>query len=344
MSRMLALQACKHIGQVANIICMNANSRDALDVADLPVILALARARTLAGAAENLGIDLSTVFRRLNAIESRLRVRLFDRSPRGYSLTAAGQRAASAAERIETELLALDRDISGRDQQLSGVLRVTASETFAYAVLPRLFAQFHSVHPRIRIVLTIDNRVIDLSRREADVALRVRRPTDPDLFGRRLTGIAWAFYGPRDACPALRREGQAFNFSRHTVIGWDEPARMMVAEWLGANVPADRIGLRANSLVHQLRAVAAGLGIALLPCYLADAEPAVRRISGVLPDLQSELWIVTHEDLRNTARIRAFLSVIGDAVVAERAQFEGEGRGPKPRADAASRAARRKGL
>src|SRR6188508_2033986 len=175
MGGMLDGRACKDIGRVANLICMTANDSGALSVADLPLILALSRERTLAGAAERLDVDLSTVFRRLNTLEARLRVRLFDRSPRGYQLTAAGERAASAAERVETELLALDREISGRDQQLSGVLRLTASETLSHAVLPRLVAAFHAVHPRIQLVLSIDNRMLDLSRREADVALRVQR-------------------------------------------------------------------------------------------------------------------------------------------------------------------------
>jgi DNA-binding transcriptional LysR family regulator len=204
---------------------MNAKVAAPLSVADLPLVLALSREKTLAGAAERLGIDLSTVFRRLNALEQRLRVRLFDRHARGYQLTTAGERAASAAERVETELLALDREITGRDQQLSGVVRVTASETFSHAVLPPLFAQFHALHPRIRVVLSIDNRVMDLSRREADVALRVRRPTDPDLFGRKLTDVAWAFFGARAASATLRkdprRENGAFNFGKHTVIGKD---------------------------------------------------------------------------------------------------------------------------
>lgn len=319
---MLDWRACKHIGLVANAFCMTANTSGALRVADLPLVLALMRKRTLAGAAEQLGIDLSTVFRRLNALEARLRVRLFDRSPRGYQLTAAGERAASAAERVETELLALEREISGRDQQLSGVLRITASETLSYAVLPSLFATFHAAHPRIQLVLSIDNRTLDLARREADVALRVRRPTDASLFGRRLTGIAWAFYGAADS-PALRREGRSFNFSRHAVIGWDEPALIVASEWVGRHVPVERIAYRSNSLVNQLMAVRAGVGIALLPCYLADREPEVRRISGILPDLASELWIVTHQDLKNTARIRAFLSVVGDAIVAARRNFEG---------------------
>jgi DNA-binding transcriptional LysR family regulator len=303
---------------------MAANDTSSLSVADLPLILALSREKTLAGAAERLDVDLSTVFRRLNTLERRLRVRLFDRSARGYQLTPAGERAAGAAERVETELLALDREISGRDQQLSGVLRVTASETLSHAVLPPLFAQFHELHPRIQLVLTIDNRVLDLGRREADVALRVRRPTDATLFGRRLTGIAWAFYGPAEPGPNLRREGGAFNFARHSVIGWDEPSRIVVGDWIAANVPAGRIGYRSNSLVNQLMAVRAKVGIALLPCYLADADDGVRRISGVLPDLASELWIVTHQDLKNTARIRAFLGVIGDAIAARRRSFEGQ--------------------
>ncbi len=317
---MLYGRHCKRIGCVANAFCMDANEH--VSVADLPLVLALARERTLAGAAEKLGIDLSTVFRRLNSLETRLHVRLFDRSPRGYRLTAAGERAAASAERVETELLALDRDISGRDQQLSGVLRITASETFSHAVLPGVLAAFQQAHPRIRLVLSIDNRTLDLSRREADVALRVQRPRDNALFGRRLTGIAFAYYGTADT-PALRRDGRSFNFSRHKVIGWDEPASLKVSQWTAMHVPPERISFRCNSFVNQFEAVRAGLGIALLPCYLADAHAGVRRISAVMPELTSELWIVTHEDMKNTARIRAFLAHVGDAIVTSRRNFEG---------------------
>jgi DNA-binding transcriptional LysR family regulator len=304
---------------------MAANERAALTVADLPLILALARARTLAGAAEKLDVDLTTVYRRLNSLEHRLRVRLFDRSARGYQPTAAGERAAGAAERVETELLSLDREITGRDQQLSGVLRVTASETLSHAVLPRLFAAFHAAHPRIQLVLSIDNRMLDLSRREADIALRVQRPEDSTLFGRRLTGIAWAFYGPTGGGPLLRREGKSFAFGRHAVIGWDEPARIVASEWIATHVPAERIAYRSNSLVNQLMAARAGVGVALLPCYLADPDDRVRRVSAVLPGLASELWIVTHQDLKHTARVRAFLTQVGAAIVAERRVFEGTG-------------------
>jgi DNA-binding transcriptional LysR family regulator len=303
---------------------MNAKHSPSLSVSDLPLVLALARTRTLAAAAERLDVDVSTVFRRLNALEKRLRVRLFDRSPRGYQLTAAGERASAAAERIETELHTLDRDITGRDQQLSGTLRVTASETLSHAVLPNLFAAFQAQHPRIQLVLTIDNRVLDLGRREADVALRTRRPTDAGLFGRKLAGISWAVYGPVASGKGLRREGRTFGFARHAVIGWDEPgARIAASDWVAQHVPAEQIVYRSNSLVNQLMTVRAGVGIAVLPCYLADTDPGVRRLTATIPEIAGELWIATHKDLKETARVRAFLSIIGDGIAAHRRLLEG---------------------
>ncbi len=319
---------------------MNARRNPAISALDLPLVLALARTGALAPAAERLDVDPSTVFRRLNALEKRMRVRLFDRSARGYRLTDAGERASAAAERIESELQLLDREITGRNQQLAGSLKVTASETLSHAVLPQLFGAFHALHPRVQIVLAIDNRVLDLGRREADIALRTRRPTDPGLFGRKLAEIAWAIYGPAVGSRNLRRAGRAFEFGQHGVIGWDEPgARIAASDWVAEHVPPEGLVYRSNSLVNQLMAVRAGVGMALLPCYLADPDPQVRRLTPTIPELAGELWIVTHKDLKDTARIRAFLSIVGDGIVAHRPLFEGaaakagrelRGRGAQP--------------
>jgi DNA-binding transcriptional LysR family regulator len=327
MEQTVAHHVRNEISAPASLHCMNANATTGLTLTDLPLILALARARTLAAAAEQLNVDTSTVFRRLNALEERLRVRLFDRSARGYQLTAAGERAAAAAESMESELHALDRDITGRDQKLEGTLRVTASETLSHAVLPKLFASFHATHPRIQLILSIDNRVLDLSRREADVALRTRRPTDPSLFGRKLADIAWAWYGAAESSGrTIRRAKGSFNFSNQAVIGWDEPgARIAASEWVAAQVPADRIVYRTNSIVNQLMAVRAGIGIALLPCYLADTDATTKRISSPVSGIAGELWIVTHKDLKDTARIRAFLSIVGEGIASHRRLFEGGG-------------------
>lgn len=302
---------------------MNAKKAMAVRAADLPFVLALARAGTLAAAAEALEVDQSTVFRRLNKLERRLGARLFERSARGYRLTESGELAASAAERVETDLHALDREITGRDRQLSGSVRLTASETLSYGVLPQLIAQFRRTHPGIQITLTIDNRVLDLSRREAEVALRTRRPTEGDLFGRRLAGIAWAFYGTLTP-KHLKRRADTLDLTGRDVIGWDDPTdRILASAWLHRHVPAAQIVYRSNSIVHQVMAARAGIGIALSPCYLADQIPGLRRISSPVGELQGDLWIVTHKALKDTSRIRACLAIIGDGIASMDALFEG---------------------
>ena len=218
----------------------------------------------------------------------------------------------------------LDRDITGRDQQLTGSLRTTASETLSYAVLPPLLASFRATHPRIQLTLAIENRVLDLSRREAEVALRTRRPTQGELFGRRLAAIAWAFYGAAHRARPAKRAGGKLDFNRESVIGWDEPAAIIPASrWIDSNVPSSSIVYRSNSLVNHLMAVRAGIAIALLPCYLADPAPEARRLTPPIAQLQGELWIVTHRDLKDTARVRAFLTVVGDGIAAQRPLFEG---------------------
>src|SRR5207244_6424122 len=209
--------------------------------------------------------------------------RLVYRSTHGYARTAAGQRAAATAERIETELHALDREIAGRDQQLMGSVRITASETLSYAVLPPLLAKFHAVHSGIQLMLAIDNRVLDLTRGEADVALRTRRPSEGSLFGRRLARIAWAFYGAKGSRLLQRNEG-ALELTRQAVIGWEgHAARIVASDWIEAHVAATQIVYRSNSLINHLMAVREGLGIALLPCYLADSVTEVRCLA---PPLQ----------------------------------------------------------
>lgn len=292
-------------------------------------VLAVTRGGTLAAAAKLLGIDHSTAFRRLNGLEERLGVRLFERLPGGiYQPTASGERMADAAERIEDEVMALDRDLTGRDHRLSGRLRVTSSETLAYRLLTGHIAAFRREHPGIVIELAIDNRVLDLSRREADIALRPLRPKEGDLWGRKLADVAWAIYAARSYEDAAEgRIGTFKDLADHPIIGWDEAASAIApADWLARTVPARAIVYRTNSLVNQLVAVKAAVGLALLPCYLGDPEPdLVRAMPQLLPPLTGEIWIVTHVDLKGTARVRAFFDVVGNGLAKERPLFEGAG-------------------
>jgi DNA-binding transcriptional LysR family regulator len=291
---------------------------------DLRFVLAIARESGFAGAARLLRVNHSTVFRRLNALEAGLGVQVFERLPTGYQPTEAGVRMIGAAERIEAEALALERDLTGRDARLSGRVRVTCSETLAYRLLTAELARFALLHPGIAVELVIDNRQLDLSRREADVALRATRPVQRELFGRKLATMGWAVYGSHDH---LERHGAPMSLAdlgRHRLVGWGETALpVRAAEWLDETVPPEAVVYRTGSLINQLMAVKAGIGLAALPCYLADPEPDLRRVLGPVPELARELWLITHEDLKAMARIRAFMDVVGEGLRARKALLEG---------------------
>jgi DNA-binding transcriptional LysR family regulator len=295
---------------------------------DLKLVLAVARAGGLIGAAAALGIDHSTVFRRLRAIEARVGQPLFERLASGaYEQTALAERMAAAAELMEAEMLALARDVAGRDPRLAGTLRITSSETLAYGMLTPHLAAFRRAHPGIVLELVVDNRVLNLTRREADVALRPLRPREGDLWGRKIADLAWTAYGAKHYVAAHGALASPQDLKRHPLIGWEEfSANINAAEWLDAIAPAAAFVYRTSSLVNQLSAAKAGIGLAILPCYLGDAEPGLARaLSAPVPELARELWMVTHNDLKRTARIRAFFDVVGDGLAAQRALFEGCG-------------------
>jgi DNA-binding transcriptional LysR family regulator len=295
---------------------------------DLRLVLAVSRSGSLAGAAAALAVNHSTVFRRLGALEQALGVRLFERLPGGvYAATAAGERMAATAERVETEAAALDREIAGGDRRLTGSLRVTASETLAYRLLTPLIGRFRAEHPGITVELVIDNRVLSLSRREADVALRVTRPREGELHGRKLASIAWSLYAARPLARRLapRRDLQLDGLP---LIGWETgAAEINAATWLQQRSRADSIVYRTNSLVNQLMAAKAGIGVAVLPCYLGDPETDLVCLAPEpIPALERELWIVTHADLRGTARVRAFFDIVADGIAEARGLLAGERR------------------
>src|SRR4051812_3627564 len=227
---------------------------------ELRLVLAVTRAGGLTGAAKTLGIDHSTAYRRLHALEARLGLPLFERLPGGaYEPTHAGGRLAASAERMEDEVLGAARDVAGRDRRLSGRLRVTSSETLAYRLLTGLIATFRRAHPGITVELAIDNRVLSLLRREADVALRPMRPHEGDLWGRKLADVAWTVYGARRHLEAAGAPAAPADLGAHPLIGWGEgTAGIVAAEWLAAVAPASAVVYRTGSLVNQLVAARAG--------------------------------------------------------------------------------------
>jgi DNA-binding transcriptional LysR family regulator len=286
-----------------------------IDWDDFRFALAVSRNGSLAAAARALRVDNSTAFRHLNALEARLGAKLFERSPGGYRPTAAGERLLDAAERMEAEAIAIDRDIFGRDTRLSGKLRATSSETLAFRILTKEIARFREIHPGIEVELTIDNRAVDLSRREADVALRALRPREPDLFGRKLADILWAVYGSTDLLAEHPPTTAKKALAGRDFVGWGEGAEVIrAAKWLAEKVPREAIVYRSSSILNQLVAAKAGMGLAVLPCYLGDPEAGIARVTTPIPDLTTELWLITHQALKGSARVRAFMDFAGEGI------------------------------
>lgn len=287
---------------------------------DLRVALAVARAGSLRAAARTLGVSHSTVLRRLAELESAAGVRLFERAHECYELTGAGQDLCETAREIEDDVLALERRVAGQDLRLAGPIRVTLPDALLPALLPT-FREFGERYPDIELTLTVAAEYLDLAAREADVALRIAAEPPPELVGRRVVDVTCGVYGSKrylDACaPSALR-----HLERLTWVGWPPASAMGFARWMREHVPRARVALRVESSWALRDAVDADLGVAILPCVLGDARQDWRRVRS-LPDVTAPLWILSHKDLRATARVRALRDTVAAAVLAQQALFLG---------------------
>lgn len=296
-----------------------------LDWDDLRYLLAVARGAGLAAAARSLGVNHSTVFRRLKALEKGLGVRLFERLPTGYQATEAGGDLVAAAERVEAEILSFDRRLAGQDTRLSGSLRITAPDDIAQTLLMTPIARFLASYPQIRLEVVIDNHMLSLTRREADVAVRPTLEPPEALVGRKVARLGSAVYVAENSVLSGLPE-KAEGLGKQPWIAWDEgvgPAA--VGRWMARTAPEAPIVYRSNSLLNQLAACRAGLGLAVLPTFLGDPEPGLARLLPPQAGLGTDLWLLTHPDLRRTARIRVFLDFLFDSLKAARPLLAGTG-------------------
>lgn len=267
----------------------------------LRIFLALSRARTLAAAARKLGVDETTVGRRLARLERQMGTSLFERAAGGLVLTAAGEAVRSAAEQMEAAALAAERRALGADRHLSGRVRVTAPEILGrYFVLPALQA-VHARHPGIDIELISTIARLDVTRREADVAIRTVRPTEPALVARKLARMAVA--------PYVRR-GRS---KRHlAAVGYADGIRLPLRN-VEDRVPNGRVALRTNSIATVLAAVSLGWGAGDLPCFVGDATAGlVRAFPGEKPDWL-DVWLIVHADVQRTSRVRVVVDELARA-------------------------------
>ncbi|KSV74726.1 LysR family transcriptional regulator [Ensifer sp. ENS10] len=300
------------------------HSHHQIDWEDLRFVLAVAEANSLAAAARALGVNHTTVLRRVGSFEQKLGVRLFDRLPSGYTLTAGGEELLAVARQMAETVTELERRLTGQDLRLEGSLRITTTDTLMASILPSILAAFQQRHPGVLLEVSTSNALANLSHRDADVAIRPAVDSPDALVGRRIASVAFAVY----AAPSyLHERGLAsvdeIDFARERWVGLgDALASTSVARWMRATLPVPAV-LRCDSLVTAREAAAAGIGLTALPCYLGDTTSGLMRIGPPVAEMTRELWLLTHEDLRRTARVSAFTEFASQALTKHRPLFEG---------------------
>jgi DNA-binding transcriptional LysR family regulator len=274
-----------------------------LDWDDLKVLLAIGETGSFARAARRLGVDQATVGRRFRACETTLGVALLERLPGALGWTAAGNRVLEAARVMAGAQLELERALAAGIPGVSGVLRITTTETLASHVLAPEIGRLREEHPQLELELHAGNARLSLSQREADLAVRLERPEESSVAAKRLGTLGFALYAStayvdRFGPPTLEhREGSWF-------IGYERPLAGLseVLGWVD-DLAQDRVVLRCNATATVTAAIRAGTGIGVLPCLVGDAEPGLFRVD---PAVRTRpIWLVVHEASRRSARVRA---------------------------------------
>jgi DNA-binding transcriptional LysR family regulator len=285
--------------------------------------LALQRTGSLSAAARQLGVNQSTVGRRLVALEERLRTKLFFRTRDGYRIAPAGERLLAHAERMEDEAIAIAREISGQETTLTGSLRITAPDFFGAHVVAPLLAAFHARYPEIELELDTDNRVRSLTKREADMAIRIGDAAESGVVVRKLSPFASALYAS-SAYLQARGRPRGLDFTGHDLIGFGEPvARIADSLWLLEHASTGRIVFRSHNTAAQLQACLDGMGIGPLPRYVGDPQPDLVRLDPPPVVVRQDIWLVVHEDLRHTARVRVCADFLAAGIRSQSARFQG---------------------
>lgn len=292
----------------------------ATDLNDLLYVAAVTSTGSLAQAARKLGVNHATVFRRIVQLEKKLGVRLFERADGRYLPTSAGEEMAVAGAAMEALAQQAQLKVEGRDLRPGGVVRITSTDSLAKAVLNPILARCRAQYPDIKLHLGIDNMMLNLSRREADIAVRPALNPPEHLIGRRIAALAFAVY----ASPAYLAASQAGDLAAHEWLALGEnQERHRSMLWLQKIIPLAQVAYRIDGFGALAQACADGLGLAVLPCFLSDSNPNLRRVLEPLPELASELWVLSHPELRQTARIQAVSQVLQQELASEVDLFEG---------------------
>jgi DNA-binding transcriptional LysR family regulator len=285
--------------------------------ADLRYFLAVTRAGTLAAAGRELKVEATTVGRRLVAFEQALGARLFDRTSDGYVLTIAGERILENARAIEAQMADLRRRAVGEDARVEGTVRLATSENLAVGFLLRVLAPLHERHPGICLAIETGPRAADLLAGEADLAVRVgptMKPHQQTLVAKKLVTFGMTLYAAESYIErhGLPRAGD--DLAGHLVCAYGgELALVPPAVWLTEHGAKGRVVFTMNSMLGLAQSIAAGVGVGVLPYFLGDAQPTLRRVFEE-PVVSTDAWLVVHPDLQRVARVRAVIDFLSEAM------------------------------
>jgi DNA-binding transcriptional LysR family regulator len=289
---------------------------------DLRIIGAIGRRGALRPAAEMLGLNSSTIARRLSKVEEVLGTSLFDRRRTGYVATAQGDELIALAERVELEVVSAACRISGHAQGHAGQLRITTSDSILLYFLTPLIASFKARNPAVALEVIVGNTSLNLARAESDIALRATVKPPANLYGRKVATIAWALYGASHG-PGSTWVGTDRALDRQWVSYGGGLSGLKASCFVEERVHRANIAYRTDSVAAAAAAIVAGLGVGYLPCMLGDLSPDLVRVGPIEPELNDELWLLTHPDIRRSGRISAFMQHCTEAIVDNRDLIEG---------------------
>lgn len=282
-------------------------------------VLAVARSGTLLGASKTLGVAHTTVGRRLRTLESSLGVRLFDRTPDGLVATAAGEDLAAVAQRMEDDVLSVQGRVLGRDAQLRGELRVATFDTL-FIACAEVFRSFMERYPSIELSIAFSPDLVSLTRREADVVVRLSNAPPEHLHGRKLGFVQFAAYA---SSSLVERVGRDAPLGAYPWIGWSGGPNLRWFEGWLAEQGGSAVMKLGDRGALMARAVRAGIGAQILPCALGDADPELERIAALDELFRLDLWLLTLPELRTNSRVRAFMDHMPLALAKHRALLTG---------------------
>ena len=288
--------------------------------------LAVAETGSLSAAARQLKVSQPTLSRRIADLEESLSATLFLRTPKGLLLTETGEGMLKDARNMETLALAIERQADAGREALEGTLRVSATEGLGVKWLPKCLKSFHDRYPRLQVEILIDNRTVNLVRREADIALRLFRPEQPDLIARKIGSIHMGMYGSAAYFSQHGRPERQAELKAHRHVGFDEAMTQRAdVQRLESWFSPENIVHRSNSFIGHMEAASAGIGLAMMDCYLGESAPELERVMADKLFYEMGIWLVTHAEIGRSARIRVLFDHIAEMFQNDYDLFAGKG-------------------